>query len=52
LRNDLRIADNPALTAAAARDGPVLPLFIHDDAAAGARGDSAGPPAGGCTTRW
>jgi len=33
-RQDLRIADNPALSAAAAR-GPVLPLYILDDVNAG-----------------
>ncbi len=33
-RQDLRLADNPALHAAAS--GPVLPVFIRDDAAAGA----------------
>ena len=32
---DLRLADNPALTAAIARGGSVLPLFILDDADAG-----------------
>ena len=36
LRADLRLADNPALEAAVARGGPVIPLFILDDAAAGA----------------
>lgn len=30
-RHDLRIADNPALAAAAARRAPVIPLFILDD---------------------
>ena len=34
-RQDLRLADNPALVAAMAA-GPVLPVFILDDAAAGA----------------
>lgn len=29
-RQDLRLSDNPALTAAA-RHGPVIPLFIYDD---------------------
>ncbi|HAG23459.1 MAG TPA: deoxyribodipyrimidine photolyase, partial [Alphaproteobacteria bacterium] len=33
-RQDLRLADNPALCAAAAR-GEVLPVFILDDGAAG-----------------
>jgi len=35
-RRDLRLADNPALAAAVARGGPVVPLFILDDAAPGA----------------
>ena len=43
-RQDLRLADNPALTAAAAR-GDVLPLFILDDA-------SAGPDSIGAASRW
>jgi deoxyribodipyrimidine photo-lyase len=30
-RQDLRLADNPALTAAAERGAPVLPLFVLDD---------------------
>ena len=33
-RDDLRVQDNPAL-AAAAKDGRVLPVYIHDDWAAG-----------------
>lgn len=37
-RLDLRIADNPALQAAAERGGPVVPLFVLDDAEAGAWG--------------
>ena len=35
LRNDLRLADNPALTAAVAEGGEVIPVYILDDAAAG-----------------
>ena len=35
-RQDLRLADNPALHAAAATGAPVFPVFILDDAAAGA----------------
>ena len=35
-RNDLRLADNPALTAAMAEGGEVIPVYILDDAAAGA----------------
>jgi deoxyribodipyrimidine photo-lyase len=34
LRRDLRLADHPALTAAVARGGPVIPLFIHDEVVA------------------
>jgi len=30
LRRDLRLADNPALTAACEGGGPVIPVFIHD----------------------
>ncbi len=33
---DLRLADNPALAAALARGGPVVPVFLLDDAEAGA----------------
>ena len=43
LRDDLRLADNPALSAAALRGGPVLPVFIlDDDAACDWRIDAAG----------
>jgi deoxyribodipyrimidine photo-lyase len=31
LRDDLRLADNPALTAAVARDAPVIILYLFDD---------------------
>ena len=31
LRRDLRLADHPALTAAVARGGPVIPVFVHDE---------------------
>ena len=34
-RQDLRLADNPALDAAATSGARVLPLFIHDDETAG-----------------
>ena len=33
LRRDLRLADNPALTAACAHGAPVIPVFILDDQA-------------------
>lgn len=44
-RRDLRLADNPALAAAVARGGPVVPVYILDDAA-------AGPWAPGGAARW
>lgn len=34
-RNDLRLADNPALVEAAAGEGEVIPVYILDDEAAG-----------------
>ncbi|MFK7940297.1 MAG: deoxyribodipyrimidine photo-lyase [Roseovarius sp.] len=34
LRRDLRLHDNPALCAAIADAGPVIPVFIHDDSVA------------------
>lgn len=34
-RHDLRLQDNPALQAAAARNEPVVPVFVLDDAAEG-----------------
>ncbi|HEY8590943.1 MAG TPA: deoxyribodipyrimidine photo-lyase [Naasia sp.] len=45
LRNDLRIADNPALFAAARRGGPVLALYVLDEDPEVAR-----PP--GAASRW
>lgn len=30
-RRDLRLSDHPALRAACARGGPVIPVFVHDD---------------------
>jgi deoxyribodipyrimidine photo-lyase len=44
-RDDLRLADNPALTAAVERGGPVLPLYVLDDESPGIR-----PPGG--AARW
>jgi len=44
-RQDLRLADHPALSAAADSGAPVLPLFILDD-------ESAGPWAPGGASRW
>ena len=45
-RQDLRLQDNPALAAALKNGGPVLPLYILDDAG---EGDW---PAGGATRWW
>jgi len=42
---DLRLADNPALVAAVARGGPVIPFFVLDDA-------DAGDWAPGGASRW
>ena len=43
-RNDLRLADLPGLAAAAA-NGPVLPVYILDEDAAGERVTPAGASA-------
>lgn len=45
-RQDLRLRDNPALAAALARGGPVVPVFILDDAGEGRW------RAGGATRWW
>ena len=45
-RQDLRLQDNPALHAALERGGPVLPVYIRDDAGEGAW------PAGGAARWW
>jgi deoxyribodipyrimidine photo-lyase len=45
-RQDLRLQDNPALTAALQRGGAVVPVYIHDDAG---EGDW---PAGGASRWW
>ncbi len=45
-RQDLRLQDNPALAAAVARGGPVVPVYILDDAGEGAW------PAGGAARWW
>jgi len=44
-RQDLRLQDNPALNAAVARGGPVVPVFIWDEA-----GEGAWAPGG--ASRW
>ncbi len=45
-RQDLRLQDNPALHAALARGGPIVPVYILDDGGEGAW------PAGGATRWW
>lgn len=45
IRLDLRLSDNPALHAAAARDAPVLPVYVLDDA-------NAAEWAPGAASRW
>ncbi|KAA9132310.1 cryptochrome/photolyase family protein [Microbacterium caowuchunii] len=46
VRDDLRIADNPALSAAVARDEPVIALFVLDEQSPGIR------PLGGAARWW
>ena len=46
LRQDLRLADNPALRHAASR-GPILPVYILDDSP-----PPAGRPLGGASRWW
>jgi deoxyribodipyrimidine photo-lyase len=45
-RKDLRLADNAALAAALARGGPVVPVFVYDEAGEGAW------PLGGASKWW
>lgn len=49
-RNDLRLADNPAF-AAAARHGPVLPVYILEDRSTEEDG-ARGPRPPGAASRW
>lgn len=44
-RRDLRLQDNPALTAAQASGAPLIPLYIHDE-------EAEGRWAAGGATRW
>ena len=44
-RQDLRLTDNPALTAALAMDAPIQPIYILDD-------ESAGERQMGAASRW
>ena len=46
LRDDLRLADNPALSAAAASGAPVLVVYLFDEASPGIR------PLGGASRWW
>jgi deoxyribodipyrimidine photo-lyase len=46
LRDDLRVADNPALLAAVERGTPVVVLYLHDEVSQGIR------PLGGATRWW
>lgn len=46
LRNDLRLADNPALAAAASEDRPLVVVYIHDETGDGIR------PLGSATKWW
>ena len=49
-RDDLRLADNPALAWAAER-GDVIALYIYDDATEGLRA-LGGASVGGSASRW
>jgi len=44
-RQDLRVADNPALSAAVAHGGPIVPVYIWDS-------DSGSPWSTGAASRW
>ncbi|WP_341953715.1 deoxyribodipyrimidine photo-lyase [Salinibacterium sp. TMP30] len=46
LRNDLRLADNPALTAAASENRPLVVVYIHDEISDGIR------PLGSASKWW
>jgi hypothetical protein len=50
LRDNLRLADNRALSAAADTGQPMLVVYVYDDASPSLR-PLAGPRVGGCTTR-
>jgi deoxyribodipyrimidine photo-lyase len=45
-RQDLRLADNAALAAALARGGPIVPVYVHDEAGEGSW------PLGGASRWW
>ncbi|EPR77147.1 Deoxyribodipyrimidine photolyase [Leifsonia rubra CMS 76R] len=46
LRNDLRLADNPALTAAASENRPLVVVYVHDETGDGIR------PLGSASKWW
>lgn len=50
LERDLRLQDNPALHAAIARGGPIVPVFVWDDSLA--RGRLEGGQGTGAAARW
>ena len=53
LRDDLRLADHPALTAAcAAAHGPVVALWIHETRTTDEENNRCGPRPLGAATRW
>ena len=53
LRDDLRLADHPALTAAcSAADGPVVALWIHETRRTDEDNNRHGPRPLGAATRW
>lgn len=45
-RRDLRLSDNPALSAAVGRGGPVIPVFVHSPE------EDRGCPPGGVSSVW
>src|SRR5262245_35785113 len=45
-RRDLRLADNPAVSAAIGQGAPIIPVFIDDDGVGGTR------PLGGASKWW
>jgi deoxyribodipyrimidine photolyase len=53
-RNDLRLADNPALIAGLGSGRPVVPVYVFDEETDGVR-PAGRPHVGGCITafmRW
>lgn len=53
LRDDLHLADHPALTAAcSAADGPVVALWIHETRRTDEDNNRHGPRPLGAATRW